>query len=370
MRNKRQVQCNIIKQPCSAVTLLLFTSVSFAQDNITDANSFHISGYLESYYIHDFNNPGSSTRPSFAYSHNVVEKPSINLGFIKASLNTPRARANLAVGSGTYMRANYALESRDLQKLFEANVGLKLSDSNLWLDAGVLPSHIGFESAIGLDNWTVTRSMLADNSPYFETGLRLAYTSDDGQWYVSGLLLNGWQRIQRPDGNTTPAIGHQITYKPNAAVTFNSSSFIGNDKSDQDRRMRYFHNLYGQFQLSERWGLITGFDIGAQQVERGSSHYHVWYSPIVIARYAYSDKLSFAARAEYYQDKDEVIVTTDTPNGFRTVGYSVNADYKLMQHLALRAELRKFKSKDEIFEKRSSLSDENLMATAAAIFYF
>lgn len=359
-----------MKKPCLAFTLMFYSSISVAQDNITDANSFHISGYLESYYIHDFNNPGSSTRPNFAYSHNVVDKPSINLSFIKASLNTPSVRANLAVGSGTYMRANYALEPKDLQKLFEANVGVKLSDSNLWLDAGVLPSHIGFESAVGLDNWTVTRSMLADNSPYFETGLRLSYTSDDGQWYVSGLLLNGWQRIQRPDGNTTPAIGHQITYKPNTAVTLNSSSFIGNDKSDQDRRMRYFHNLYGQFQLSERWGLIAGFDIGAEQTERGSSRYQVWYSPIIIARYAYSDKLSFAARAEYYQDKDEVIVSTDTPNGFRTVGYSVNVDYKPVQHLALRAELRTFKSMEEIFEKKNGLSDEQLMATAAVIVYF
>ncbi len=134
--------------------------------------------------------------------------------------------------------------------------------------------------------------------------------------------------------------------------------------------MRYFHNLYGQFQLSERWGLIAGFDIGAEQTERGSSRYQVWYSPIVITRYVYSDKLSFAARAEYYQDKDEVIVTTDTPNGFRTVGYSVNVDYKLMQHLALRAELRMFKSKDEIFEKKNGLSNESLMATTAVVITF
>lgn len=371
MNNKNLVKLTVMKKLCLAAWGLMFCiDVSAAQDTTTEPNHFNISGYLESYYIHDFNDPDASTRPSFAYSHNVVDKPSINLGFIKASLNMPRTRANLAVSSGTYMRANYALEPEDLQKLFEANVGVKLSDSNLWLDAGVLPSHIGFESAVGLDNWTVTRSMLADNSPYFETGLRLSYTSDDGQWYVSGLLLNGWQRIQRPSGNTTPAIGHQLTYKPNAAITLNSSSFIGNDKSDQDRRMRYFHNLYGQFQLSERWGLIAGFDIGAEQAERNSSSYYVWYSPIIIARYAYSDKLSFAARAEYYRDKDEVIVTTDTPNGFRTVGYSVNVDYKLMQHLTLRAELRRFKSKDEIFEKKSSLSDENLMAAAAAIFYF
>ena len=324
---------------------------------------------METYYLHDFNRTSDNIRPSFTYSHNVTDKPSINLAFIKANLNTDRVRANLALGSGTYMRANYALEPRDLQKVFEANIGLKLSD-NLWLDAGVMPSHIGFESAVGMDNWTLTRSILADNSPYFETGARLSFTSDDGKWYASGLILNGWQRIQRTDGNTTPSIGHQLTYKPNSKVTLNSSSYIGNDKSDQDRRMRYFHNFYGQYQLNEQWGLITGFDIGAEQKERNSSRYNVWFTPIVIAKYAYSDKLSFSARAEYYQDKDQVIITTDTPNGFRTYSYSANVDYRLSNNIALRAELRKFHSKDEIFQDRNSFSEESLAATTALTLNF
>ena len=41
-----------------------------------------------------------------------------------------------------------------------------------------------------------------------------------------------------------------------------------------------------------------------------------WFAPIIITKYIYSDKLSFAARGEYYQGKNEVIQTTDTPHGF------------------------------------------------------
>jgi hypothetical protein len=358
-----------INNSLTILTLLCNLPVFAAETDLSEASNLTISGYLETYYLHDTNHPADKLRPSFTYSHNVTDKPSINLGFIKANLNSEHVRANLALGSGTYMRANYALEPRDLQKIFEANVGLKLT-GNVWLDAGVMPSHIGFESAIGLDNWTVTRSMLADNSPYFETGVRLSYTSDDGKWYASGLILNGWQRIQRPDGNSTPAIGHQLTYKPNAKITLNSSSFIGNDKSDDDRRMRYFHNLYGQYQLNDQWGLTTGFDIGAEQAERNSKRYNLWLTPVVIAKYTYSEKLSLTARAEYYQDKDGVIVTTDTPNGFRTLSYSTNLDYKLTNHVAVRAELRKFHSKDKIFQNGSGFSDESLTATTALVFNF
>jgi hypothetical protein len=361
----------IKNRPILLAVALLFPADALANEAAQEQGVLSFGGYLETYYIHDFDHASGDTRPGFVYSHNKVDKPSINLAIIKARLAADGVRANLALGSGTYMRANYAVEPKDLQKVFEANIGLKLSDQHdLWLDAGVLPSHIGFESAVGVDNWTVTRSMLADNSPYFETGLRLSYTSEDGKWYAAGLLLNGWQRIQRPDGNTTPAFGHQLTYKPNAKITLNSSSFIGNDKSDRDRRMRYFHNFYGQYQLDDRWSLTTGFDIGAEQKERNSSSYNVWFTPIVIARYTYSDKLGFAARAEYYQDKDGVIIDTGTPSGFRTASYSANVDYKLSTNVSLRAELRKFHSKDKIFLDADRPSQNSFIATTAITFYF
>lgn len=354
------------------IIAFVFSGATLASETTQDEKQvLSLGGYLETYYIHDFDHGSSDTRPGFAYSHNRLGAPSINLAMIKAKLESENIRANLALGSGSYMRANYSLEPTDLQKVFEANVGLKLSDQhNLWLDAGVLPSHIGFESAVGAENWTLTRSILADNSPYFETGLRLSYTSADGKWYASGLLLNGWQRIQRPDGNTIPSFGHQLTYKPNAKVTVNSSSFIGNDKSDRTRRMRYFHHFYGQYQLDDHWSLITGFDVGAEQKEINSNRYHVWFTPIVIARYAYSDSLGFTARAEYYQDKDGVIVDTGTPSGFRTTSYSANADFKVLSNVTLRAELRKFHSKDKIFLNHGQPSQNNFIATTAIIFAF
>jgi len=331
-----------------------------------------LSAYLESYLIHDFNNPANNRRPGFVYSHNVTDSPSINLAMLKAALTTERVRGNLALGSGTYMRANYAAEPHGLRNIYEANLGLKLSsEHDLWLDIGVMPSHIGFESAVGIDNWTLTRSLMADNSPYFETGAKLSYTTEDGKWLVSGLLLTGWQHIHRPDGNTTPAIGHQLIYKPSDKFTINSSSFIGNDKSDAQRQMRYFHDFYVQWQLNEQWGLITALDIGAEQAAPGSDRYNVWVSPNMVLRYTYSDRLQFAARLEHYRDKHGVIISTGTSNGFQTTGYSVNMDYRLNTRMVWRNELRQLNSRDAIFDKNGSrLVDNNLMAVTALTISF
>ena len=46
-----------------------------------------------------------------------------------------------------------------------------------------------------------------------------------------------------------------------------------------------------------------------------------------------TSKINVAARGEYYSDANQVIITTGTPNGFQTFGYSINLDYIVMDNL-------------------------------------
>ncbi len=314
-------------------------------------NPLKISGYLETYYVYDFGSPIDHNRPDFLYSFNRHNEVNLNLGFIQAEYNNDKVRGKLALMTGTYANANLAAEPGVLKNIFEANAGFRISKSqNLWVDAGIFASHIGFESAIGANCWNMTRSLLAENSPYYLTGAKISYISGDEKWFLSGLLLNGWQRIQRVPGNQTPALGHQLTWKPNEKITLNSSSFIGNDKPDSTRQMRYFHNFYGQFQFSPKIGITAGFDMGAEQQAKGSRDFNVWYSPVLIARFTPTEKLALAARAEYYSDEGGVIISTGTPNGFQTFGYSLNMDVRVMENVLWRLEARTFNSqKDFIF---------------------
>lgn len=348
--------------------LLTVCGITASAQNDSINKPLTISGYAEVYYAADFNNPKNNNRPGFVYSHNRNNEVNVNLAYIKTAYNTENVRANLALAVGTYMNANYAAEQGVMKNVYEANAGLKISKKhNLWIDAGVFPSHLGFESAVGKDNWTLTRSLFADNSPYFETGAKISYTSESGKWFVSGLVLNGWQRIQRVDGNSTPAFGHQLIFKPNEKLTINSSSFIGNDKPDSIRQMRYFHNLYAVYQINKKFGLTAGFDIGAEQKAKGSDQYNVWYTPVLIAKYNATDKLSFTARGEYYQDEKGVIISTGTENGFKTFGYSFNADYQIFPNLVWRTEIRNLSSKDAIFMNRTDEFNKNSLTATTAL---
>lgn len=350
--------------------LFLLATKSFAQtDSLKSTLTF--SGYLEPYYAYDFGKPQDHSRPAFTYSHNRHNEVNLNLGFVKVAYQAQNIRANLALAAGTYMNANLAAEPGVLKNIYEANVGVKIAKKkDLWVDAGIFASHIGFESAIGKDNWTLTRSILADNSPYYESGAKITYATDNGKWLVSGLVLNGWQRIQRVSGNNTPAFGHQLVFKPNAKITLNSSSFVGNDKPDSTKQMRYFHNLYGVFQITDKYALTLGFDIGVEQKSKGSSSYNTWYTPVAILRFSPSPKHNLALRGEYYSDATGVIIGTNTPNGFKTFGYSLNYDYLIRDNIMWRIEGRGFNSKDKVFMLNNEPSSNNFFVTTALAISF
>ena len=356
-----------MKQKIKTLAVLMIVGLHLANTataQTDSSSSLKISGYVETYYSYDFGRPINHTKPVFFYSYNRHNEINLNLGFVKAAYLKNNVRANFAIATGTYINANLAAEPGVLKNIFEANAGVKISKTkNIWVDAGIFASHIGFESAIGKDCPNLTRSILAENSPYYESGVKVSYTSSNEKIFLSGLILNGWQRIQRIDGNNTPAFGHQLTYKPTSKITLNSSSFVGSDKADSVRKMRYFHNFYTQIQLSSKVGLTAGFDIGAEQKAKHSKYFNYWYSPVVILKLNTSAKSAIAVRAEYYSDKNGVIINSGTANGFKTFGYSLNYDYAVADNILFRIEGRGLNSKDRIFADKNIPSNNNLALT-------
>ena len=212
-------------------------------------------------------------------------------------------------------------------------------------------SHIGFESAVGNDCWNLTRSIVADNSPYYESGAKIGYTTNNGKFFVSALVLNGFQRIQRPDGNTGLSVGLQATWQPNAKVTLNYSNYYGNDKPDSVARERFYNDFYAIVQLNKKIGITAGFDFASEQKAKGSPSYNYLYSPLIILRYTPAEAWAVAARIEYYQDANGIIIPTGTPDGFRTAGYSINADYIPFKNVLVRVEGKYYDSEDAIFTR-------------------
>ena len=328
----------------------------------------HLDAYLETYLMQETGSASNNILPSFFYSFNRLNEVNINHSFFQVSVDEENYRGELALMAGTYANANLADEPGVLQNIYRANVGVKLSKKHqLWLDMGVFDAHIGFESAIGADVQTMTRSVLAENSPYYFAGAKLNYTTSDDSWDFALLYLNGWQRIQRVDGNSTPAFGHQVSYKPNEKWLLNSSSFVGNDFPDDEKRMRYFHNFYTQYQASEKLFFTLGFDVGWEQKERNNSNYNQWYSPVFVGTYRFSEKSSLTLRGELYSDPNQVIVDVEQAESFRVYGWSINYDYALYPNILWRIEARNLRSREQLFMTTENQFSSNLFFVGTSL---
>lgn len=347
-----------------------FIEVVHAQDDTTwkALPIVKISGFSDVFYVYDFNKPTGTQRQSFLFNHNRHNEFNLNLGLIKVSVVQLKYRANVSLHTGTYANDNYAAEPGLLKSIYEANIGILLNrKGNLWLDAGVLPSHIGFESAISSYNWTLTRSLSAENSPYYLSGVKLTYIPDN-KWEIAGLIINGWQRIQRRQGNSLPSFGTQVYYRSNRMISVNWSTFIGTDDPDSTRRMRYFSNLYGQWQCSKKFGLLAGFDVGTQQKASRSLIYDIWFSPVIIGQYSVNSTWNTALRVEYYSDKYGIIINSGATKRPGIAGVSLNMDYLPVHNICCRVEGRWLYCKDNIFETETTQTNDNfIIAVSMAV---
>lgn len=345
--------------------MILKGFVIFAQDSLR-SKKVQFSGYVEGYYAYDFGKPENQLRPDFFYSFNRHNEVNLNLAFLKAQYEDSRVRGSLALMVGTYAQYNLADEPGLLQNVMEAQVGFRpFKKHNFWIDGGIMPSHIGFESAVGVDCPTLTRSILADNSPYYEAGVSLSYTDSAEKWFVSVMYLNGWQRIQRVKANSTPAFGSILKYSFSDKGLINWSTYVGNEFPDSVAKWRFFQNFYTQWKFAERWQAILGFDIGIQQNAKGSKTFLPWYSPVLILSYQPTPKWNISARGEIYMDPHEVFIQTGFKNGFQTAGYSLNVDFSPFKNLMLRIEGRGLASKDAVFIRSGLPTAQNYFLTSA-----
>lgn len=331
---------------------LLFLGQNIFAQRGGKESKFQITGYIETFYSYDFNRPESHKKQPFFYTFNRHNEFNINLARIKTHYQTENVRANIALMAGTYPEDNMIAEQGMLKYVEEAAIGLKVSKSkNLWIDAGIMPSYIGLEGEISKDNLTLTRTVAIANSPFFMTGVKMSYLTDNNKWTLEAGIFNGWQKIRRENSATElPSFGTRVAYSPNNKWMFNSSTYVGKDPATESKN-RYFHDFYMTYKPHRKWEFDFIFDAGAEQEYKGAEGYNFWWSPNLIAKYYITSKFSTAGRVEYYRDPKNVMGAAPEGQKFEIWGGSVNFDYVIYDNVMWRLEFRKLGSKSPIFTR-------------------
>jgi hypothetical protein len=231
----------------------------------------------------------------------------------------PDARAAVGLMGGTYAEDNYAHELPMLRALYEAYAGVRVT-SNLWLDAGLFPSHLGFESPLSIDNLNPTRSLSADGSPYYLAGARLTWTPTP-RWALTAIVANGWQNMRETPDNRSKGGGTNLQYSPADGLTLSWSTWLSDEQPRDASALRFFNNLYATY-AAAAWALNVGVDVGVQ-TDPASDDLHLWWTATATARADLTSWLAIGGRAERFDDPHGVVLG---PLAAAYTGGSVNFD--------------------------------------------
>jgi hypothetical protein len=305
------------------------------------ARKFTLSGFADLYMGYQLG--GKKQKEDFYYNHKVNNRLRTNLLLIKCSYESPRFHAVLGLMTGDYSKYNLAAEPNWAKPLNEAYLGVRLSKhQNIWWDAGVYSSFLGIESSVSSDCPTLTRSIVAENSPYYLSGTRLLYTSKNTKHEAGLHVLNGWQRIGWDPKIKRPSFGAHYKYRCRENLSLMYGVFYGSVYPDSLGIQRLYHHVNANWKKG-KWELWGTLDLGT---ESGS----LWGAAQVMGQCTLSPRWSLTQRLEVYYDPDNRCARVGANKETIIGGYALGGNFNLGKNILIRLEPKILLASEEILK--------------------
>jgi hypothetical protein len=302
-----------------------------------------ISGYIDGYFNFDPFNTNATRRP-YASASARLRQFAVNVAYLGIGYRSERVRSQLTPGYGTYMQDNYSHENVLNRFLLETYGGFKLcKNKNMWLDIGIFTSPYTYETPISKDQLLYSRSLAAENSPYYVSGLR--FTTPLSKKFTLTLYgLNGWQTINFNNASArSVAFASQLQYKIKPGLNLYWNTFAGDAGSPNQQWLaaRYFNDFFLTW-TTGKWDLNATAYVGLQGVYNSLKPDYAWYTVNAAARYHFNDKFSLSGRLEYFNDPNGVL---SAPNqlqarAFEAYSGTLGLSYSPVKNVLLRLEGR------------------------------
>lgn len=336
------------------ITFGIFTSPHLLHADEKDPVSF--SAFLDTTIAHDFNHLPTRYRPYTTQPY-YTDEGALNLGFVDATLQTERVHGRVAAQYGSSVIANYAGEPDEFFRYVQEAYGGVNVTPDWQVDAGIFFSHIGQESWISRNDYNVSRSLIADYSPYYQTGVRSIHELSE-KWHLELHIVRGWQNIS---DDREPCYGTQIAYKPSNDTRIAYNTFIGNEDGT-----RFFNDVGISHSFTSKLGITSSFDLGSQSREGESRAW--WYGWAIIPHYKVNETVAVATRVEQYADPHQVILQSLSNRSFNATSLSANIDVTLLTDLIWRNEYRVYVSHRDLFPRREGFSASDSFVVTSLIY--
>ncbi len=327
------------------------------------AQTIAVHGWIDGYYAWNDRRPESRLNffSGVGTAAHRADRLDLNVAGLEVSGQRNRFAFHVVLVGGDSSDVVHAGEPhphrRPIRNLYQASLAYTAPlGRGLSLEAGVYPSHIGFEGFFTKDNWNYTRSWLGELSPYYQTGVKASYAWSD-RWSGQVHVLRGWQLVG--DNNSAPAVGTQIAYN-GARLSASFNTFAGPELPDDNVHLRKFGDLVASWKATPKLTVGTQVDRGRQ--ERGDHPAANWFGVAAYGRYALDDRRAVGIRSERFRDADAGISGLPQTLTESTLTYELRP----RAHLIFKFEARRDHSTQFVFN--GSRSQTLAIASAVAAF--
>lgn len=366
-----------------------------AQDSTgTDSGKFTFSGYMDTYYFGNFNNPKSQSNMGLnalgSSNARAFDQKSgqFGIGLIqaKAAYSSDKVDAVMDMAFGPFADlGNYGNNVAFLGAgstslaIKQAYVTLKAT-SKLSFTAGQFGTHIGYEVIDAPVNFNYSLSNLFNNGPFYHIGLKGQYSFSDKAYLMLG-VVNNIDNIF--DNNKKKGLIGQFFFSPVSGWNVYLNAIASNEASQDVNGVKADDASYALFDLTTTYQITSKFYVGLNaatgsqkgdyQNGGGPSEKKTWGGFALYTNYAFSDKFALGARYESFDNKSGVRALTDAAGNGASVN-SITFTGNITTgggHVLLKPELRIDSYSANKFEKNDgSLSKSQTTLGMAAIFKF
>jgi len=362
-----------------------------------------IRGWVESYFVHNWNDPSRATVNANQGSsivkatnttiegrtfdiHNDV--PRINLievevekvptlgewggaGF-KLDVNwgdTPEIIYNTiqgALGEGVVRAWEKWIQHATVGWVAPIGRGLRV-------DAGKFVTHIGGETIEGIKNNNFSHGFLYSYAiPFQDTGVKVNYPWSD-TFYTELYVLRGWN-VTTGDNNRGATVGPSIGWLPTSWFNLYLNYLVGPEQRNDQSDLRHLVDFQAFFNNPvPKLNVLLFGDLGFEEHAVGSDTQNaLWHGLGGVVRYQLTDRLEPAIRLEYLHDQDGFATNVDQ----NLYGVTLTLNYKVPLKkgvtLLLRPEYRIDKTSEDFFtkgERFRAASTQQTVGIAAYVYF-
>lgn len=360
-----------------------------------DTGKFTFSGYLDTYYFGNFNNPKSQSNlglnggetPGTARAFDQ-KAGQFGIGLIqaKAVYTADKVDAVMDLTFGPFADlGNYGNFSGPLGKgstalaIKQAYITFKATPK-LSFTAGQFGTHIGYEVIDAPVNYNYSLSNLFNNGPFYHIGVKAQYAFSAKAYLMLGLVNNVDNLI---DNNKKKGLIGQLFVSPATNWNVYLNAIISNEASGDVTGVKANDANYSLFDLTTTYQITSKFFLGLNaatgsqkgdyQGYSGPATAKNWGGVAVYSNYAFTDKFGLGIRYETFDNKSGVRGLLDAAgNGASVNSITFTANLTgASGHVLLKPEFRLDSYSATKFEMNDgALSKSQATLGMAAIFKF